>query len=168
MSKTVRIELLAAEHNRSQFSSGSETLDRYLRTQASQDSKRRIATCFVLDNGTSEIVGYYTLTATSLALDALPPPLVKKLPRYPVVPAVLLGRLAVAHTHQGQGWGAVLLADALKRVARTEVGVFAMVVDAKDEPAQSFYERYGFRLLPGENRRLFLPISEALQRLASR
>jgi ribosomal protein S18 acetylase RimI-like enzyme len=169
MSRTVRIELLAGEHNRAQFSSGSETLDRYLRTQASQDFKRRTATCFVaLDNSTSEIVGYYTLTATSLALDALPPRLVKKLPCYPVVPAVLLGRLAVALTHQGQGWGGVLLADALKRVGRAEVGVFAMVVDAKDEPAQRFYERYGFALLPGENRRLFLPIGEALRRLASR
>jgi len=116
----------------------------------------------------SEIAGYYTLTATSIALTELPLPVVKKLPRYPVVPAALLGRLAVARSYQERGLGGVLLTDALKRSARAEMGVFAMVVDAKDEAAQAFYEHYGFVRLSGETRRLFLPLDNALRRLASR
>ena len=169
MAEFFRIEPLGGDHDRARFVSGSDALDRYFREQASQDIKRRIVTCFVaLSTTTKDIVGYYTLTATSIALNVLAPEIVKKLPRYPVVPAVLLGRLAVAHDHQGRGLGGVLLADALKRTSRAEFGVFAMVVDAKDDTAQHFYEHYGFTLLPGENRRLFLPIAAALQRLAVR
>lgn len=163
----LRIEPLGAEHDRSKFLSGSEALDRYLREQASQDVKRRISTCFVaVGHDGYEVAGYYTLTATSVALSALAPEIVKKLPRYPVLPAVLLGRLAVARHYQGQRLGEILLVDALQRTARAELGVFAMVVDAKDEVAQRFYERYGFTRLPVEQRRLCLPIAAALQRLA--
>ena len=99
-----RIEPLSADHDRAQFTSGSAPLDRYFREQASQDIKRRIAACFVaLNLETQEIAGFYTLTATSVPLDALAPEIVKKLPRYPVVPAALLGRLAIAKTVQGKG-----------------------------------------------------------------
>ena len=160
---------LSGDHDRSQFVSGSEALDRYFLTQASQDMKRRMATCFVaVGDESKEVVGYYTLTATSIALSAFSPDVVKKLPRYPVVPAVLLGRLAVARLHQGHGLGGILLADALKRTSRAEFGVFALVVDAQDNEAQRFCEHHGFTLLPNEARRLCLPISAALQRLASR
>ena len=169
MGETFRIEPLGEEHDRTGFDCGAATLDRYFQTQASQDVRRRVTTCSVaVSRDRDEITGYYTLTATSLALTELPPPVVKKLPRYPVVPAALLGRLAVARSHQGRGIGGVLLADALTRSARAEMGVFAMVVDAKDQAAQLFYEHYGFALLPGESRRLFLPIDAALRRLASR
>jgi len=164
-----RVEPLSSAHDRSRFASGSAPLDRYLREQASQDVKRRIATCFVaLDDQTQDIVGFYTLTATSVALDALSPELVKKLPRYPVVPAALLGRLAVAISAQGKGLGAALLADALLRVARVDMGVYAMLVDAKDEAAQRFYEKHGFALLAGETRRLVLPIATALRAMEGR
>jgi GNAT superfamily N-acetyltransferase len=160
-----RIERLASEHDRSRFSSGSAPLDRYFREQASQDVKRRIASCFVAVNvQTKEVAGYYTLAAASIALGALAPEIVKRLPRYPVVPAALLGRLAVAQTYQGKGLGGVLLGNALLRIARSELGVFAMLVDAKDESAQRFYEHYGFTLLPGADRRLCLPIALALRR----
>jgi GNAT superfamily N-acetyltransferase len=81
------------------------------------------------------------------------------LPHYPVVPAALLGRLAVGVAHQGKGLGGVLLANALLRISRVELGVFALLVDAKDEAAQRFYEHFGFRLLPDEGRRLCLPIA---------
>jgi ribosomal protein S18 acetylase RimI-like enzyme len=169
VAETFRIEPLSGEHDRSKFYSKSEALDRYFREQASQDIKRRIVTCFVVVGDDShEVAGYYTLTATSIALSALAPEITKKLPRYPVVPAVLLGRLAVTYDYQGRGVGGILLADALKRTSRAEFGVFAMVVDAKDEVAQRFYEHYGFTLLPGEQRRLCLPITAALQRLASK
>jgi ribosomal protein S18 acetylase RimI-like enzyme len=166
VAEAIRIEPLSARHDRSQFSSGSEVLDRYFREQASQDVKRRIATCFVAASVENQsVVGYYTLTATGIALSAMADAIARKLPRYPVVPAVLLGRLAVDRRYKGQGLGGILLADALMRTGRAELGVFAMVVDAKDEAAQSFYEHYGFTVLPGEARRLCLPIVSALQRL---
>jgi ribosomal protein S18 acetylase RimI-like enzyme len=161
-----RIEPLSGKHDRSQFLSGSAALDRYFREQASQDIKRRIATCFVAIGGeTDSVAGYYTLSACGVSLDNLSPALAKGLPRYPVVPAVLLGRLAVDRSYQGKGLGSVLLGDALMRTARAELRVFAMVVDAKDEAAQRFYERFGFTLLPGESRRLCLPIATALRGL---
>ena len=158
-----RIEPLSSAHNRSRFVSGSAPLDRYLREQASQDIDRRIVTCFVaVDIASQDVVGFYTLTATSVALDALAPEITKKLPRYPLVAAALLGRLAVAASSQGKGLGAALLADAFLRVARVDMGVFAMLVDAKDEAAQRFYERYGFNLLV-EAAPLVLPIATALR-----
>lgn len=166
MEERFRIEPLA-NHDRIGFVSGSDVLDRYLREQVSQDVKRRITTCFVavsVDSG--EVAGFYTLTATSVALSALAPEVSKKLPRYPVVPAALLGRLAVAKTYQGQGLGGVLLANALLRVARAELGIFALLVDAKDEAAQRFYEHHGFTLLPETERRLCLPVALALRQFS--
>lgn len=153
-------------HDRSRFVSGSAALDRYLREQASQDIRRRIATCFVaVDVAAGGIAGFYTLAAASMQIDALAPEITRKLPRYPLVPVALLGRLAVAQGYQGKGLGAALVADALKRCARAELGVFALLVDAKDESAQRFYEHFGFSLLPGESRRLVLPIATALRLL---
>jgi GNAT superfamily N-acetyltransferase len=161
-----RIEPLPGGRDRSQFLSGSAALDRYLRLQASQDVKRRIATCFVaIGLETNLVAGYYTLSACGVSLNDLSPETAKKLPRYPVVPAALLGRLAVDRSHRGKGLGGVLLGDALMRTARAELGVFALVVDAKDETAQSFYEHYGFTLLPGETRRLCLPIATYMRRI---
>ena len=164
MKDQYRIEALAGDHDRSNFDSGSALLDRYFREQVTQDIKRRITTCFVaLSVNTGEVAGFYTLTATSIALDALAPEVVRKLPRYPVVPAALLGRLAIAKTQQGRGLGSALLGDALIRTSRAELGVFAMLVDAKDAAAQRFYERYGFTVLPGEQRRLCLSIATAIR-----
>jgi GNAT superfamily N-acetyltransferase len=111
-----RVEPLSRDHDRSRFSSGSAALDRYFHEQASQDTKRRIATCFVaVSVEAKEVAGFYTLTATSVALSALAADIIKKLPRYPVVPAALLGRLAVAQNYQGKGLGGVLLGDAVLR-----------------------------------------------------
>ena len=105
------------------------------------------------------------LTATSVALTDVSPDVAKKLPRYPVVPAALLGRLAVSQEWQGKGLGSILLADALLRTARTELGVFAMIVDAKDDAARRFYQHFGFTLLLGHERRMMLPIATALLQL---
>lgn len=129
-----------------------------------QDIKRRIATCFVVAGlDTRAVAGYYSLSACGVSLSGLAAEDAKKLPRYPVVPAALLGRLAVDSAHRGKGLGSALLADAFIRTAPSESGVFAMVVDAKDEAAQRFYERHGFTPLPGEARRLCLPIATALK-----
>lgn len=169
MADQYRIEPLSGHHDRSAFSSASESLNRYFREQASQDVKRRIAACFVaVSVQTNDAAGFYTLAATSIALNALAPDITRKLPRYPVVPAVLLGRLAVDRNHQGKGLGGVLLANAVLRAARAELGVFAVLVDAKDEAAQCFYEHYGFTALPGESRRLCLPIALGLRRVEGR
>lgn len=168
-SATFHIEALSAAHDRSRFECGSAPLDRYLREQASQDIKRRVATCFVAIPICHEhVAGYYTLTATSVALDTVSAEIAKKLPRYPVVPAALLGRLAISKDWQGKGLGSTLLADALLRTARTELGVFAMLVDAKDEAARRFYEHFGFTLLLNHEHRLMLPIATALRQMESK
>ena len=105
------------------------------------------------------IIGYYTLSAASFEKDRLPAELAKRLPHYPV-PAVVIGRLAVDQGHQGRGLGEFLLLDAIRRVVRASdvVGVYAVVVDAKNDRALAFYERYGFRSFPSTARRLFLPL----------
>jgi predicted N-acetyltransferase YhbS len=148
-----RIELLGA-HDRSAFVSGSDALDRYLREQAKQDMRRRVASCFVAVDNDGVIAGYYTIAATSLILDKLSAERIKRLPRYPSIPAVLLGRLAVAVSYQGKRLGGALVADALLRATRAEVMAYAMVVDAKDEQAANFYAHLGFERLGDDRRKL--------------
>lgn len=155
-----RIELLSNKHGRAGFSSGVDTLDRYFRTQASQDTRRRVASCFVLVTAGGSIAGYYTLSAMSIALIDLPLSLSRKLPRYPAVPATLMGRLAVDSRYRGRGLGELLLLDAFSRTLRSEIAAYAFVVDAKDDAARAFYERYGFMRLPSAGSRLFLPLAE--------
>lgn len=148
-----RIELLR-KHDRAGFTSGSAELDHYLRAQASQDMRRRVASCFVAITDDGAVAGYYTIAATSLVLDLLPADRAKRLPRYPTVPAVLLGRLAVAIDHQGRRLGGAFVADALLRASRAEVMAYAMVVDAKDDRAAHFYAHLGFEALAEDRRRL--------------
>ena len=148
-----RIALLGAQ-DRSAFVSGSDALDRYLREQAKQDMRRRVASCFVAVDNEGIIAGYYTIAATSLILDTLSAEHIKRLPRYPSIPAVLLGRLAVALSHQGKRLGGALVADALMRSTRAEVMAYATVVDAKDAQAVRFYEHLGFERLGDDRRRL--------------
>jgi GNAT superfamily N-acetyltransferase len=151
---------LAAEHNRADFRCGSEPLEQYLRERANQDFKRYVATPFVLyDLDTEQIAGYYTLAATGIQFEDLPETMRKKLSRYPLVPAMLLGRLAVDERYQGQGLGAFLLVDALRRSLMNEIVVAAVIVDAKDKTAQSFYEYHGFVSLDRQPLRLFIPMT---------
>lgn len=154
-----RIDLLGERHDRSAFASGVEALDRYFQIQAGQDARRRVATCFVLTVD-GVVAGYYTLSATSILLSELPPVTSKKLPRYPVVPATLMGRLAVDRRYRGQGYGEALLLDAFARTLRSDIASFAFVAEAKDDAAVAFYERYGFLGLPSAGRRMFKPLSE--------
>jgi GNAT superfamily N-acetyltransferase len=112
----------------------------------------------VLQDGT--IAGYYTLSSTSVQLGELPDKTVRKLPRYPLVPATLLGRLAVDRRQQGKGYGRFLLADALYRAVRSEIASFAVIVDAKDENARRFYERESFLPFPDQPMKLFRPMAD--------
>lgn len=153
------IEPLASHHNRAAFESGVEPLDRYLQQQAGQDAKKRVAAPFVLlDKSSGAVAGYYTLSATSVNLGELPTEIAKKLPKYPVVPAILLGRLAVDKNYRGKRLGEMLLMDALNRCLRSEIAAMAVVVDALDDSVCSFYEHYQFIRFPDYPNRLFLPM----------
>lgn len=150
-------EPLVPTHDRSEFESGQPELDRYFRDVVSQDVRRGASAAYALvDTNTSVIAGFYTLSATSLATEELPAALVRRLPRYRTMPAILLGRLAVDRRYQGRKLGEALLYDALARALNIsrEIGAIGVVVDAIDERAASFYERFEFVPL-GRSRRLF-------------
>jgi GNAT superfamily N-acetyltransferase len=157
----LKIQALAPHHDRNSFSCGVDSLDRYLRTQASQDVRRKANAVFVLveQERPNVVLGYYTLCATSLAQAEVPTAARKHLPRYPLVSATLVGRFAIAEARQGERLGAVLLADAARRAYATAstVGSSMLVVDAINGRAAAFYEGNGFVRLP-DSMRLVLPI----------
>lgn len=158
-----RTERLTDSHNRASFSCGVEALDRYFRERVGQDLRRNLAVAYLLvDTESESIIGYYTLSSTSLLPDSLPSELAKKLPHYKDFPAVLLGRLAIDRRYRGQGFGGLLLQDALQRCGESgrEIGIMAVVVDAKDDAAGAFYEHFGFRRLEDDSHRLYLPITD--------
>lgn len=156
----LRVELLGSGHDRSEFESGVEPLDRYFRIQAGQDARKKLAAPFVLLLTNGAIAGYYTLSSTAVRLPELPSAVVRKLPRYPLIPAILLGRLAVDRRYQGRGYGQFLLADALYRATRSEIASFAVIVDTKDENARRFYEHESFLPFPDQPLKLFRPMSD--------
>jgi ribosomal protein S18 acetylase RimI-like enzyme len=156
-----RVAVFDGTHDRTVFRSGSAPLDNYFQHQVTQDIRRRVAACFVALNVQHRVAGYYTLASASVLLSDLPPTTGKKLPRYPSVPAVRMGRLAVDSGFKGQGLGGALLADALDRAARAEIAAFALIVDAKDETAMQFYRYHGFIALPDSPLTLFLPLATA-------
>ena len=160
------IEPLGRRHDRAAFSCGLPELDLYLARRAGQDVRRRIARVFVCTAGENDaILGFYTLSALSIDLASLPERLSRKLPRHPV-PCALIGRLAVDRSAHGRGLGRMLLADAVKRTvtAGETVAMHALIVDAANEVAKRFYERFGFAPLTDDPMRLFLPLGhDALQ-----
>jgi ribosomal protein S18 acetylase RimI-like enzyme len=160
-SASFRLAPLDAVHDRAAFNSDSEPLNRYLREQVTQDVRRRVAACFVALGEGQRIAGYYTLASASMMLSDLPATIGKKLPRYPTVPAVRMGRLAVDQSFKGLGLGGALLADALDRATRSEIAAYALTVDAKDEVAAAFYRHHGFIALPDSSLTLFLPLATA-------
>jgi GNAT superfamily N-acetyltransferase len=153
---------LGAAHDRQAFSCGAEPLDRYLQTQATQDVRRHIVNCLVASPVQSDAVaGYYTLSAASIPMTDLPAERLRKLPRTPVLPAALIGRLAVDRSFQGRQLGAALLFDAIARAIRADAAVFALLVDAKDETAARFYRHHGFEAFSATPARMFLPVATA-------
>ena len=151
---------LRRTHDRKAFASGEPSLDRYLARQASQDVRRLANGVYVLTaNAEPEMVlGYYTLAATSVPFADMPESLARHLPRYPLVSATLLGRLAVAEAAQERGFGRLLLLDAMRRSrdAATSIGACVIVVDALNGAARSFYAAHGFARLSSD--RLIYPL----------
>jgi predicted GNAT family N-acyltransferase len=159
MARKFSVAALDPATDRSGFECGIEALDRYFRLEVSQDIKRRVTACFVATEAKGQIAGYYTLASASVSLTELPDALAKKLPRYPSVPAVRMGRLAVDQAFKGEGLGAALLADALRRAVTAEIAAYTFVVDAKDEAAARFYIHHGFIALPEQPLRLLMALA---------
>jgi ribosomal protein S18 acetylase RimI-like enzyme len=156
------------EQDRTGFSCGTEALDRYFKTQVTQDIRRHVANCFVaVEAETGVVAAYYKIAAASIPTPDLPEGVTKKLPRYPSLPAIRLGRLAVDLRFRGRGLGGAMLADAAERGLRAEAAAFAMLVDAKDEQAVAFYEHHGFLRLASRERTLFLALVTAEKALAA-
>jgi len=146
------IELLSERHNRESFDCGVEPLNRYLQKQASQDIRRNVATLYVATPVSSvsvraEIAGYYSLANTGIFQVDLPDELKRKMPRYKILPAVLLGRLAVDLRHRERKLGEQLLSDAFKTSLNSPTAWTFFVTDAKDDKSRTFYERFGFKPL---------------------
>ena len=158
----LKIEPLdSRKHVRSDFSCGKDSLDNYIRKQASQDLKRRVATVFVLlDDPELNVLAYYTLSAYTVDVTVLDQAFAKHLPRYPLLPATLLGRLAVDSKQKGQRFGELLLVDALRRSldVAAQVVSLAVIAEALDEEALNFYIKYGFQQFKQDPMKLFLPM----------
>jgi ribosomal protein S18 acetylase RimI-like enzyme len=157
-----RFETLGGAHERAGFRCGDDALDRYFQTQVTQDIRRRITNCFVIvETASSRVAAYYTLSAASIPLVDLPPDEAKRLPRYPTLPAVRIGCLAVDQRYQRRGLGELMLMNAVRRTTQDSAAAFALLVDAKNDQAAAFYQRYGFRPIAGKPRTLFLPLATA-------
>jgi GNAT superfamily N-acetyltransferase len=153
------------QEDRSDFACGKDDLDRYFRQQISQDTRRRITTAFIARHSTTDrIAGFYTLSAAQFPFTDLDEDWRRKLPHYPSLPAVLIGRLAIDRRFKGQGLGSALKADAAARTIRSDIAARFLVVDALDEDAALFYRHHGFRRVPGDGNRLFIPLA-TLQKL---
>ena len=150
------------KHDRAAFASGNERIDTYFRQTASQDVKRGYAACYVLvEKDSAKIAGFYTLSSHTIPLTELSPEMTRKLPRYPSVPAVLIGWLGRDVALRGQHVGSMLLADAITRLATSPVGVHAICADAIDDTAATFYEAHQFQRFVSRPHSLYLPMKTA-------
>jgi ribosomal protein S18 acetylase RimI-like enzyme len=155
------IDRLSSRHDRAGFTCGDDDLDRYFARQAGQDSRRKAAATFVLtERGSNRALGFYTLSATSVDLQDVPEDIRRRLPKYPQVPAIILGRLAVDRSRRGKRCGEFLLLDAFQRCMKIDdIGWMVFIVDAKNENAIAFYQKYRFVRLSPTSDRLILPRS---------
>lgn len=159
-----RLETLGKQ-DRSTFECGVEALDRYFRTQASQDVKKGACVCYIaIERETDAIVGFYTLSAADIPVTEIDPEQIRKFPRYPTVPAARVGRLAIDRRFRGLGLGNALITDATIRAVNSGMGVYAMIVDAKDDNAAAFYRHHGFAFYGSSPNKLIAPIRTLLAR----
>lgn len=160
----ISIEALASTHDRRTFSCGVSALDEYLRRFARQHADANISRTYVAVAG-STVRGFYSLTMSAIRKENLPNRHLNRFPNFPL-PVARLARLAVEMRHQRQGLGELLLADALQRCLRlsVEIGMIGVILDAKDDHARGWYERYEFERLPDSPLTLWLPTT-AITRL---
>jgi GNAT superfamily N-acetyltransferase len=154
------VERLEKSHQRGDFCCGKQSLDQFLQQLVGQYERRKLGRTFVaVRSGEKRVVGYYTLASSCVSFQNLPENAAKRLPKHPV-PVVLLARLAIDQTVQGLGLGKRLLTDALRRCLELSdtLGIYAVEVDAIDEGARQFYEKFGFVSLEDDSCHLYLPI----------
>ena len=156
------IRRLDKSHDRTAFDCGQSLLNEWIKDRAGQFDRRDLSRTFIATRSNErKVVGYYAISSHRVAFEMLPDVEAKGLPRLDV-PVVLIGRLAVDRSEQGQGLGSLLLVDALRRSAdiSEQIGIRAVEVDAMDDTARSFYLKFGFRPLLDDPRHLFLPMHE--------
>lgn len=165
MTAPFAIERLARSHDRSSFACGNVRIDDYFHRAVSQDIDRAYARCQVaIDRQDGQVVGFYTLSAHHIVLDEIPEDLRKKLPRYPAVPAALIGWLARDIRYAGRGIGSALLAHAIETIHSAQIGAHVVVADPIGDGAAAFYAGHGFQPLTGDRAgRHFLPMKTALR-----
>lgn len=163
MAGLFRIDALGPGHDRVSFSCEIEALDRNFHKQVMQNVRRRVTACYVAAEVLgAKVAGYYTLAAAGIPLADMPAELAKRLPRYSSVPVARLGRLAVDQAYRGRKLGSALLWNAIQRSSRSEIAVFALVVDAKDDQAAAFYYHHGFAAFGSQPRQLILALTNLI------
>ncbi|MBE8720675.1 GNAT family N-acetyltransferase [Sphingobacterium pedocola] len=152
------LKVLEKRHNRKGFSCGVLELDNYIKHYVSQDVKRKLSVCYVLDDEDANVIAYFTLSSGSVDLNDIPDDLKSSL-KYAEIPVVIIGRLAIHVDYQGNKLGQILLIDALKRIIEISalVGNHAVIVDPINESAEKFYAKFGFIQLK-DSKRMFLPL----------
>jgi len=155
----IEFERLTRGHNRKKFDCGEQSLNTCVQRYARQNAENDLGETYVLTNDEKDILGFYTISTASLDYDAYPEN--EGLPRY-AIPSALIGRFAVDQNHQGNGYGKLLLIDALSRILEIseEIGIHCITVDAKDDNAKKFYENFGFEELPDEKNHLYISIEK--------
>jgi GNAT superfamily N-acetyltransferase len=158
MSFSYIVELLGIQHDRDVFDCEENSLNEFLKKYARQNDEKGLGRTFVaVKPGDPAIIGYYTIASGAVSFDTVP----EKLPRYPI-PVAHLGRLAVDKQAKGQGVGAFLLIDALRRITQVadQMGIYAVEVYALNESAKQFYLKYGFTPLEDDPLHLYLPMKK--------
>jgi GNAT superfamily N-acetyltransferase len=152
-------EPLGSAHDRAAFSCGEPILDDYLKTQASQEAKKKIAAVYIMTADGKAIAGFYTLSQYLIRSGEIPEEIMRKLTRYDEIPATLIGRLARHTAYRGTGAGDLLLVNALQRclALSRQAASWAVVVEAKSERGTDFYKRIGFEAFPSRPLKLFMP-----------
>ncbi|HYW35709.1 MAG TPA: GNAT family N-acetyltransferase [Balneolaceae bacterium] len=155
----IKFEKLTRNHNRQEFNCGEQHLNSYIQRFARQNAKNDLGENYILTNNSKEILGFYTINTASLDYEAYPEN--KGLPKYAITSA-LIGRLAVDRKYHGNGYGKLLLIDALKRILKIsdEIGIHCITVDAKDKNAKKFYTYFGFDKLVDEEKHLYISIEK--------
>ena len=156
----MKLSKLQSYHKREFFECEEPSLTHYIKQQARQDERKKLAVCFVASNQHDEVIGYYTLSSQSLSRRVVPEKYQKILPTNYHVPLILLGRLARHSSQRGKKLGELLLLDALKRsliISEKSLGAFAVVVDPNNEYAKTFYAQFGFIELL-DSKKMFLPM----------